>query len=188
MSTVKERLIDATFEEVHKKGCNAASLADILHRAEVKKGAMYHYYPSKNVMILEMIELKLIEKIDTTWKDISDTTKDEIDTIIALLTDNELWDFECGCPLGNLLQESLEKEFSDSLYSILNHWKMLLIKSLESAKKKNLIQEQTDIEQCATFIIASFEGALLITKKSQDNIEFEKCMKQLSNYLNFLRV
>ena len=41
MSTVREKLIDATFNEVFTAGYSAASLANILKRADVKKGAMY---------------------------------------------------------------------------------------------------------------------------------------------------
>jgi len=37
MKSVRERLIDTTAKEVFTKSFNTTSLADILHRAEVKK-------------------------------------------------------------------------------------------------------------------------------------------------------
>lgn len=189
MSSVKQRLIDATFEEVFTKGFNTASLANILHRADVKKGAMYHYFPSKKAMALEMIDEKISKRVDERWSSILNTKKDEIESLTTLLNDLEMWDFINGCPLGNLLQESLEhdEDFTKALYGIVDKWKKILKNALQSAKEKNILKESTDIEQCATFIIASYEGALLLTKKSKNSIEFQKCMIQLSNYLNSLR-
>ena len=189
MASVKQKLIDATFEEVFTKGFNAASLSNILHRANVKKGAMYHYFPSKKAMALEMIDEKISKRVDVRWSGLVDDSKDEIETLTTLLNNLEMWDFTNGCPLGNLLQESLnqDEDFTKALYEIVQKWKNILKDALQSAKDKNILKQSTDIEQCATFIIASYEGALLMTKKSKNSIEFEKCMMQLTIYLNSLR-
>ena len=59
MSDIRERLLEATFHEIHEYGYHAASLSRILKKAEAKKGSMYHYFSSKKEMALVMIEEKL---------------------------------------------------------------------------------------------------------------------------------
>ncbi len=189
MSQVREKLIEATFEEVFTSGYNAASLANILNRAEVKKGAMYHYFSSKKDMVLAMIEEKHLLRLEEKWKYLLDSNEDFISILISILKDTKSWDLINGCPFGNLLQEPLEQdeEFAKILISILEKWKSLFKNALKKAKEKNQINENLNIEQCSTFIIASLEGAILISKKSKDTKDFEDCMIQLTYYLNTIK-
>jgi TetR/AcrR family transcriptional regulator, transcriptional repressor for nem operon len=189
MSNVRDRLIEATFEEIFTTSYSAASLANILNRAEVKKGAMYHYFPSKKAMVLAMIDEMLEKRIEKRWLCLLDTKKDEIDLIISILTNKKEWDLINGCPLGNLLQEPLDqdKDFADILNAILNKWKSIFIQALQKAKDKNLLNENVNIKQCATFLIASIEGAILLSKKSKDTKDFDDCTAQLVSYLNSLK-
>lgn len=189
MSSVRDRLIDATFEEVFTTGYSAASLANILKRADVKKGAMYHYFPSKKDMVLAMIDEKLEKRIEKKWVPLVEEQGDLIELMIKIIKDTKNWDLTNGCPLGNLLQEPLDGDidFADILNSIVKKWKTIFTQTLNRAIQRNQINSDTDVEKCATFLIASIEGALLMTKKSKDDKDFEDCMDQLCIYLNMLR-
>jgi len=189
MQDMRTRLIEATFQEVFSKGYAGASLSNILNKAQAKKGGMYHHFPSKKAMVMAMIEEKIEQRIENKWKSLVDTNEDIITTLINILQDINSWDLKDGCPLGNLLQESLDydEDFAQILTTILNNWKKLFINILQRAKEKKQINQDVDIHQCATFLIASIEGALLLAKKYEDNKDFEACMTQLTLYLNSLR-
>lgn len=189
MQDMRTRLIEATFQEVFSKGYAGASLSNILNKAEAKKGGMYHHFSSKKAMVMAMIEEKIEQRIENKWKSLVDTNEDIITTLINILQDINSWDLKDGCPLGNLLQESLDydEDFAQILTTILNNWKKLFINILQRAKEKKQINQDVDIHQCATFLIASIEGALLLAKKYEDNKDFEACMTQLTLYLNSLR-
>jgi TetR/AcrR family transcriptional repressor of nem operon len=187
MSQVREKLIEATFEEVFTSGYNAASLANILNKAEVKKGAMYHYFPSKKQMVLAMIEEKHLLRIEEKWKLLINESKDVISVLVSILHDTKSWDLKNGYAFGNLLQEPLEhdEEFANLLMSVLDNWKNLFINALE--KEKDQINQNINTKQCSTFIIATLEGAILLSKKSEDTEDFEDCMVKVTNYLNTLK-
>lgn len=114
-----------------------------------------------------MIEEKIEKRIKNKWKEILDTDEDIIDSLIKILKDINNWNLTDGCPLGNLLQESLDydEDFAKTLTTILDNWKELFAKILQNAKDKKQIGENVEVHQCATFLIASIEGALLLTKK-----------------------
>ena len=189
MSTVREKLIEATFEEVFTKGYKAASLANILNRAEVKKGAMYHYFSSKKEMVLAMIKEQQQKRIEKKWQPLIDEENDTILVLTSILQDTKSWDLTNGCAFGNLMQESFDQDedFALVLEEILLAWKNLFITSLNKAQENNQLNKNTNIEQCATFIIATLEGAILLSKKSKDTKNYEDCMAQLTVYLNSLR-
>jgi TetR/AcrR family transcriptional repressor of nem operon len=44
METTRDKLINATFDEVFSHGYQGASLCDILAKAGVHKGSMYHFF------------------------------------------------------------------------------------------------------------------------------------------------
>lgn len=189
MSTVREKLIEATFEEVFTKGYNGASLANILNRAEVKKGAMYHYFSSKKEMVLAMIKEQQQTRIERKWKPLIDEKEDTISVLISILLDTKSWDLTNGCAFGNLMQESFDQDedFALVLEEIFQNWKNLFIDALNKALKNNQLKENTNIQQCATFIIATLEGAILLSKKSKDSQNYEDCMSQLTIFLNSLK-
>jgi TetR/AcrR family transcriptional repressor of nem operon len=189
MKSIKERLIDATFEEVYSKGYTGASLSNILAKAETKKGSMYYYFDSKKDMALSMIEQKVTCKIDEYWSSLNNVDKDILDHLTVLLKDTSNKDFKRGCPLGNLLQEGLidDEEFSTLLNKILDEWKKLFINVLEKAIANKEIRK-VNVESVAVFLIAVIEGALLVSKKDSYSTNYDLCMEQLEIYLNSLKV
>lgn len=52
----REALLDAVAEIVDARGYDGASLADVLARAGVTKGAMYHHFPSKAALVGALVE------------------------------------------------------------------------------------------------------------------------------------
>jgi TetR/AcrR family transcriptional repressor of nem operon len=190
MQDIRTRLIEATFQEVFAHGFSGASLANILKRADTKKGSMYHYFSSKKEMVLAMIEEKIEKRIENNWKELSDTNVNIINFLISILNDTKNWDLKRGCPLGNLLQESLnnDEDFAKVLSNIVEKWKLLFSNILEKAIKNGELKEDLEIESFSTFLIASLEGALLIAKKNDDTKDFEACMSHLIFYINSYRI
>lgn len=58
----RQKLIDATYEEVYSHGYQGAALADILSNAGVHKGSMYHFFPNKKEMALSAIKEKIAHR------------------------------------------------------------------------------------------------------------------------------
>ena len=189
MQDIRTRLIEASYQEVFSNGYTGSSLANILKRANTKKGSMYHYFSSKKEMVLCMIEEKLEKRIEKKWETLITYDKDILEHLISLLEDIEAWDLVNGCPLGNLLQESLnyDDDFAKSLNNILDMWKNLLSKILLKAVNNQELKENIEVDKVATFLIASIEGALLLGKKNKDSSDFEVTIEQLVFYINTLR-
>lgn len=189
MQDIRTRLIEATFQEVFSKGYNGASLANILDRANTKKGSMYHYFSSKKEMVLSMIEEKIDKRIKQRWQELENTQNNILELLISMIRDTNSWNLTKGCPLGNLLQESLneDEDFANTLTQILNKWKQLFSQALKKAIANKEIKPTINTENISTFIIACIQGSLLISKKNQDKIDFYICIDELTFYINSLK-
>jgi TetR/AcrR family transcriptional repressor of nem operon len=59
----RDKLLDVTFSEVYMYGYCGAATANILKKAGVPRGSMYHHFESKKALVLVMIEERLVPKV-----------------------------------------------------------------------------------------------------------------------------
>lgn len=55
-SNAKARLLQSAGELIHERGFNAVGVSEICDHAEVNKGSFYHFFPSKQQLVLEVIQ------------------------------------------------------------------------------------------------------------------------------------
>ncbi len=188
MKDSRSKLIDATFEEVYKNGYSGTSLGDILEKSGVKKGSLYHHFSSKKDLVLAMIREKFLKRVEENWKELSQSSENIIDTLLLILKNKDK-NFQNGCPLGNVLQEcsSLDEDFVKLMDEILNSWGKLFEDALKKAISKNEIQT-VDTKAMSLFLIAVYEGAILMSKRSKSSKEYNECINQLDFFLNSLKI
>ena len=105
----KEKIIQAAGEIIHKKGFNNTGIQEIVNLAGVPKGSFYFYFKNKDDLGLQLIDhflASFISLADETLR----TNKSPIAQLRLffdrLLNDLENAEFEGGCLIGNLAQES----------------------------------------------------------------------------------
>lgn len=103
--TTRQKLIQATFEEVYLNGYHGTGLTQILKRAKVNKGSMYHIFKSKKEMVLAVIEEVLEPQIMNKYGIILAKNSNYMEETFSMLLGLQNYDFIKGCPLNNLVQE-----------------------------------------------------------------------------------
>jgi len=188
MKTSRQKLIDATFEELYKYGYSGTSLGNILINSGVKKGSLYHHFSSKKELVLAMIKEKFLERVEKNWEGLKRHDADTIDTLISILKNGDR-DFQNGCPMGNILQEcsGLDEDFINLIDEILSLWEKIFEDTIAKAIKKGEIKT-VNSKEMALFLIAVYEGAILMSKRSKSQKEYKICIEQLEFLLNSLRV
>jgi TetR/AcrR family transcriptional repressor of nem operon len=161
--TSRDKLLDATFEEVYRYGYHGASTASILKKAGVPKGSMYHHFSSKQGMVLAMIAERLIPKV----REFFDFEMRPNGTAIGMLeytmrkiSLNPML-IAHGCPLHRLMFEmqGLDNEIAQSCETEFDHLSSNLTKLLHFGMREGSIR-QTDASTLAGYIIASSWGFL----------------------------
>ena len=53
----RQKILEVSADEIHKKGFTATSLSCILARCEISKGALYHHFANKMELGLSLIHI-----------------------------------------------------------------------------------------------------------------------------------
>jgi len=180
----RERLINATYEEIYSKGYQGAALTDILRAAGVHKGSMYHFFSSKKEMAITAISERMAQRFAERYGSIATRKEGYVTTLIDVLRDTTLRDFQRGCPLANLVQEmsNLDKDFDSTLKAIYIHYRTSIQAILDQAVAARELQT-CDTASLATFITIVTEGAILAAKASGRAEDYLTGINELARYL-----
>jgi TetR/AcrR family transcriptional repressor of nem operon len=189
----RDKLLKAAFEEIYRRGFQAASLDTILARAGVTKGALYHHFPDKAslgyAVVDEVVKGLLLER----WGVLEPPSDDPVTTLqrilrrrAASLTPREV---ELGCPLNNLAQEMspLDQRFRRGVNATFDIWTEAVAKDLERGQEEGKVRRDLNAGKIAAFVVASIEGSFGLAKGAQSAAMLRSNLEVLSSFLESLR-
>ena len=189
----RDKLLKAAFEEIYRRGFQAASLDTILAKAGVTKGALYHHFPDKAslgyAVVDEVVKGLLLER----WGVLEPPSGDPVTALQRILrgraasvTNREV---ELGCPLNNLAQEMspLDQRFRRGVNATFDIWTGAVAKDLERGQADGLVRRDVDAQKIAAFVVASIEGSFGLAKGAQSAAMLRSNLEVLSSFLESLR-
>ena len=183
METTRDKLINATFEEVYSNGYQGASLCDILAKAGVHKGSMYHFFANKKEMALTAITEKMV---GNSYRNILEKDKPCLEHFFAILRDASRRDFKRGCPLANLVQEmsNLDEDFDRTLKAMYQEFRGVFKSIYDHAVLMNELTLTCNTTKLALFTVVVLEGAILSAKASGDEKDYLDAVECLIDYIS----
>lgn len=186
----RDAIVAAAARLMQIKGYHATSLDDVLKESGVGKGSFYHYFASKEDLghaILEEAVTSIIARtVDPCFSDPDGEPLVQIrcflDRVVAA---QRAVNCVGGCPLGNLASElsDVHEGFRARLAEVFSAWRARLTRALQAAQRRGDIEGDSRPESIAQFLVASLEGAILMTKVSKDITVMEQCVAELKRYL-----
>jgi len=189
----RERILIAAYQEMHLNGFQSSGLSQILDRAGVTKGAMYHHFKNKSELGHAVIDEIINDQMLQGFINPVEAFDNPIDGIESLITGAgcmfTLKDIELGCPLNNLAQEMapVDEVFRQKLNSIYERWIDYMQSKLVQGQKDGFVKNDIDCYQMAVLIVATLEGCLSAAKVSQNLESLQLCGAGLIQHLNFIR-
>lgn len=189
----RDKLLQAAFEEIYRRGFQAASLDTILAKAGVTKGALYHHFPNKAALgyavVDELVRGHLLER----WGLLEEWTGDPLTALqqtlrcrAASLTAEEV---ELGCPLNNMAQEMspLDERFRKRVNATFDTWRDSLARALARGQAEGVVRRDVDAQSVASFVVAAAEGSYGLAKSAQSLPMLRSNLEMLGRFLESLR-
>ncbi|AOW76357.1 MAG: TetR/AcrR family transcriptional repressor of nem operon [Colwellia sp.] len=186
----RQKILEISADEIHKKGFIATSLSCILVRCEVSKGALYHHFKNKMELgyaVFEEIYTPMFLELWQPAVEVDDPIEGLCDFFTAMYTNSSCDEIVCGCPLNNLCQEmsGVDEGFRLRILNMQQQLNQLIAINLQ--RVANQLRDDIDFSQVAYFIVSTFHGSSSLSKSSKNKDLFEKVIKELCNYIRNLR-
>lgn len=189
-SDTRRRILLTAMELFASKGYGSTSISDILSRSQANSGSLYHFFPSKQDVLLGVLGMyrdgirQML--LEPAWAGV----EDPIDRIFALLGAYRMMliDSDClyGCPIGSLALELHEPDppvralLADNFAA----WTGAVEGCLEAAGDR--LPPGLDIPALAEFILTAMEGAVMQARTHRDIAYFDRNIDQLRMHLDLL--
>lgn len=189
----RRTLLLASFEEIHRRGFQAASLQNILKNTKLTKGALYHHFRNKQEIGYAVIDEILKDFIYEQWIKPLAQTSDPIQTLKEIIQhagqQMTQEDIELGCPLNNLSQEmsGIDEGFRHRIEGLYQVWREAITEALEFGKSNQTVRQDINTKQFAIVFIATLEGCIGMAKSSQSMETLQDCGMGLMDLLETLR-
>ena len=191
----REAILEAATELMHLKGYQATTLDDVLRESGVGKGNFYYHFKSKEDLgyaILDQVVLAFLEQtLDPCFSDAAVPRLTQIRCFLDLVLAAQR-ERNCvgGCALGNLASElsDVHEGFRGRLSSVFSAWRERLRWALEQSQAAGSVRPDCRPDAVAQFLVASLEGAILVTKLTKDIGVMERCVEELKRYLTLYEV
>ncbi|MEX2570203.1 MAG: TetR/AcrR family transcriptional regulator [Gemmatimonadota bacterium] len=186
----RSRLVDAARRLFFEKGYASTSIADILSTAGANSGSLYHFFPTKQDLLLAVLEEYRAGispmLLEPAWRGV----EDPIERVFALLARYRMLldetDCAYGCPIGSLALELHEPDpaVRELLAANFNGWVGAVRECLEVAGPR--LPSDLDREALAAFVLTTMEGGVMQSRTHRTLEAFDASVTQLRMYVQAL--
>jgi TetR/AcrR family transcriptional repressor of nem operon len=184
-------LLQAAFQEMYRSGYRSADLDAILAAAGVTKGALYYHFDDKEALGYAVLDEVMASDLHKKWVRPLQNAQNPIDALVHIVQSESLKreDVRRGCPLLNLSQEmsGLDEGFRRRTARLFKNWHDAVAGALREGQKRGLVRNDIDANETATFLIATYEGYVVLGKNSQDPRMMQSGQRRVSGHLESLR-
>ncbi len=186
----KDRLVMTAMRLFSEKGYESASVAEILRAAGANSGSLYHFFPTKQDLLMEVLRRyrdgigpMLLEP---AWEGVADP----IERVFALLARyrEALVGSDCfyGCPIGNLALELHEPDppVRDLIAVNFDGWVGAIERCYVEASER--LPADLDRHGLAIFTLTAMEGGVMQARTHRRIDAFDRSIAMLRDYIRRL--
>ena len=184
----RERILEKSGILFNSQGYKATSLSEITDATGFTKGAIYKHFKNKEALEQETVSY-LFKKLTSELEIRIKAQKTAGDKLRAIFNYYELY-ISCppirgGCPLANASTEGDDanpalRKSALRMMDILRH---SLRKIFENGIRYHQIKSSIDVEFFVSVIIASLQGAVMMSKLERNSTDINRIIQHLENQI-----
>jgi TetR/AcrR family transcriptional repressor of nem operon len=189
-SQTRERLVETARLLFWERGYEATSLADVAHKAQARGGSLYHFFRTKEELLLAVLDRYFELLWPIVIEPVFSRVSDPVERIFGILDGYRqgLVYTGCahGCPIGNLALEVCDDmpRAREKIAKNFEGWRGWIRKCLDEARDR--FPADLNREQLAVFVLTVMEGAVMQARAHQTLEPYDASVAQLRDYFNRL--
>jgi TetR/AcrR family transcriptional regulator, transcriptional repressor for nem operon len=187
----RDRILRTAFQLFHEQGFNATGVATIVREAGINPGSLYHFFESKDDLLLAVLEFALDYLGPAVMEPVEARVADPVDRVFVLLQGyrDRMQREHCrmGCPIGNM---ALEVSDGNARARALVHrnfenWAARVASWFEGDAR---LPPGVDRSRLARFVLTVMEGGLMRARAAGTLGPFDESVAVLRDYFEQLGV
>ncbi|MHC5759108.1 TetR family transcriptional regulator C-terminal domain-containing protein [Nostoc sp.] len=184
----KTRILHQAAELFNQQGYAGSSMSDIMRVTGLQKGGIYNHFQSKDDLALQAFDFA-IARIKQHTRFALRSKRHAVERLQAIISVFSSFvenpPIKGGCPLLNTAVESDDAHpaLRERAQQAMNSWLHLIRRIIETGIEKGEIRPEVSGDEIATIIIATLEGAVMMSKLYGDSIHMHRVINHLNQYL-----
>ncbi len=184
----REKLVATAFELFHKQGFSATGVSQILRTAEVNSGSLYHFFPTKEDLLIAVLEWCKANLWPELIQPVFDRVTDPIERVFGVLDGYRqmliLTECSQGCPIGNLALEMADThpKVRTLLADNFTGWARAIEQCLDDVADR--LPEHVDRRSLSLFVLTTMEGAVMLARTYKSLDAYDTAVTQLRDYID----
>jgi AcrR family transcriptional regulator len=189
-SDTRDRILSVAARLFEARGFEGTAVAAILREADVNSGSLYHFFPSKEILLVAVLQ-KYLAVLEPALLVAADRAADDpVEKIFALL---ELYrgrllvsEYSRGCPVGDLSLEIAGRlpEARHLVDAYFEAWTARVAGWLEAAGDR--LPRDTDRRALATHVLSVLQGGIMQARVAASIGPFDDSVSHLRLLMGFL--
>jgi TetR/AcrR family transcriptional repressor of nem operon len=180
--SLREQLLSAGVETLHRRGFNATSVQDITDAAGAPKGSFYNHFESKEALAVEAVRAYR----ERGRKRLAILQEGKLSPLRRLRKYFESMNaaaveagFSAGCMLGNFGAElsGQSRLVREQVAEAFDRWSEAIAAVIAEAQKDRSVSRSLPPKALAEFVIHAWEGAMVRAKVEKDKAPLEQFLK-----------
>jgi len=186
----RQRLVDAGLYLFWLQGYAATGIAQILERAKANAGSFYHFFKTKEELLLAVLELYIQSLDPVVIRPVFSQLEDPIERVFGILEfyRRNLLSTGCsyGCPIGRLALEIPEEQFRvhKRLADNFDGWTAAVEACLKDASDR--LPAGTNAKTLSQFVLTVMEGGVMQARAHRAIEPFDASVEHLRGYFRLL--
>jgi AcrR family transcriptional regulator len=186
----KARILEVAAELFHDQGFEATGVATILRHAGAHSGSLYHFFPSKEALLVGVMERHLRALRPMLLDPAERASDDPIQRVFALLDlyrrDLRVTGCKGGCPVGNLALEVGDRK--PEVRVLVEEYFSLWVRRVRGWLEQAGARLPTGLDRGALsrLVLSVMEGGVMQARAAGELGPFDAAVAQLRAHLDLL--
>ena len=174
----------------HEQGYHATGISTILREADVNSGSLYHFYPSKEALLIGVLDTYVDLLEPEVMGPAESGSDDPIERVFVLLANYRLMmettGCRMGCPIGNLALEVGDDspQARERIDLNFRNWAARVESWLRHAGDR--LPTRCDRARLSRFILTVMEGGIMQCRAASSLTPFDEGVAELRAHFDLL--
>ena len=184
----REKIIEQAAELFNCQGYFGASMSDIMRVTGLNKGGIYNHFESKEKLAVESFDYA-IDLVGRRMSLVIENATNAADKLLAIISVignlGEDKPLPGGCPLLNTAVESDDAHpvLRERARLAMTRWRNRIRRITSEGIKSGEINSSVDGDVLATILIATLEGAVMMSKLYDNPVHMRRAVGHLKQYI-----